>query len=295
MKHSLKITGVLLFTFLLTQFIGITILLEYIDPVASLEQGETIFRETPFLEKPPVEETISFIPILIAILIGTGLLLLLIKFNLTWMWKFWFLIAVVITLAVAFNAFVGIWVAVFLALVFGIWKIFKPNVYVHNITELFVYGGLAAIFVPIFNLVSISILLVLIAIYDAYAVWKSKHMVTLAKSQTKAKVFAGLMIPYTMEMPFRRKVKKKIKPVPQVEVRTAVLGGGDMAFPLLFAGVVLKDFGLWQSLVIPVFAAIGLGLLLWKSQEKKFYPAMPFIAAGCFIGLGVVWLIQYLL
>jgi hypothetical protein len=71
-----------------------------------------------------------------------------------------------------------------------------------------------------------------------------------------------------------------------------VLGGGDIGFPLLFAGVVLKDLGLWQSLVIPFFALLGLGFLLWIAKEKKFYPAMPFISAGCFVGLAAVWLID---
>ena len=76
---------------------------------------------------------------------------------------------------------------------------------------------------------------------------------------------------------------------PQVQVRTAILGGGDIGFPLIFAGVVLKEWGLWQSLIIPFFALAGLALLLYYAEEKKFYPAMPFISAGCFVGLGVVW------
>ena len=85
-------------------------------------------------------------------------------------------------------------------------KIFKPNFWIQNLTELFIYGGLAAIFVPFFNIWSVSILLILIALYDAYAVWKSKHMITLAKSQMEAKVFSGLLIPYSIG----RKVKGKI-------------------------------------------------------------------------------------
>ena len=80
-----------------------------------------------------------------------------------------------------------------------------------------------------------------------------------------------------------------------VKVRTAILGGGDIGFALLFAGVIMKEMGLWQSLVIPFFALGGLAFLLWYADEKKFYPAMPFIGAGCFVGLGVVWAIGLLL
>ncbi|MDO8656389.1 MAG: presenilin family intramembrane aspartyl protease [Nanoarchaeota archaeon] len=304
MKHSLHITFIILGIFLLAQFIGLGVLYNYIDPAKSQETGETEFKDLPIGERPPVDENTSFIPVIIAVIIGTVILLLLVKYKLSLVWKLWFLIAVTITLSTAWAAFVPIIVAFIAAIIFALWKIFKPNVWVHNFTELFIYGGLAAIFAPLFNLWSISILLILISIYDAYAVWKSKHMITLAKSQTDSKVFAGLLIPYSLPGFMKKKIKesKAVKIVakasktsgatlPKVEVRTAILGGGDIGFPLIFAGVVLKELGLWQSLVIPFFALAGLAILLYYAEEKKFYPAMPFISAGCFVGLTVVWVI----
>ena len=213
MKHTLKITLILLTIFLLAQFMGIATLYKYIDPLKSTETGETTFKELPFGERPPIDEETSYLPILLAILIGTGLLLLLIKFKLIWIWKGWFLIAIFIALLVSFTAFMKPELAFLLALIFAFWKIFKPNIWIQNLTEIFIYGGLAAIFVPMLNLFSVSILLILISIYDAYAVWKSKHMITLAKSQAKAKVFAGLLIPYQLgKMNSKeKKIKQKIK------------------------------------------------------------------------------------
>lgn len=299
MKHSFTITLILLGTFLLAQLIGIAILYNYIDPIKSQEEGKTVFKDLPIGERPPMEETTSFIPIILAILVGTGILLLLIKFNWILVWKFWFLLAVVVALGVAFSAFIDPMIAFIAAFGLGLWKIFKPNFWVQNLTELFVYGGLAAIFSPLFNLWSVSILLVLIAGYDAYAVWESKHMITLAKSQSKAKVFAGLLIPYNIGKSklkvAKRKISKTTGKLKKVKVRTAILGGGDIGFPLIFAGVVLKQLGLWQSLIIPFMALAGLTYLLLIADEKKFYPAMPFISAGCFLGLGVVWLIELLI
>ncbi len=289
MKHSLSITLIVLGIFLLAQFVGLAIVYNYIDPLKSQETGKTEFKDLPIGERPPLEEKTSYIPLMLTILLGTGILLLLIKYNLALIWKVWFLIAVTVALTVAWSAFITAGISFVLALIFAIWKVFKPNVWVHNFTELFVYGGLAAIFAPLFTLTSVSILLVLISLYDAYAVWKSKHMVTLAKSQTEAKVFAGLLIPYNLSKGVVP--AKKISPPKLIvrKVRTAILGGGDIGFPLIFAGVVLKEWGLWQSLVIPFFALAGLALLLFYADEKKFYPAMPFISAGCFLGLGVVW------
>ncbi|MDP3698277.1 MAG: presenilin family intramembrane aspartyl protease [Nanoarchaeota archaeon] len=290
MKHSLTMTFILLGTFLLAQFIGIAILYQYIDPLKSAETGKIEFKDLPIGERPPVEEKTSFLPIIIAILLGTGLLLLLMKYNLIWIWKTWFLLAAFFALTIAWDAFLPTILAFILAFIFAVWKVFRPNVFVHNITELFIYGGLAAIFVPLFNLFSVIVLLLLISVYDAYAVWKSKHMITLAKSQAKAKIFAGLMLPYKLGGMGKPKAGMKMK-----KVRIAILGGGDIGFPLIFAGVILKEMGLWQSLVIPFGALLGLAVLLWNGKENKFYPAMPFISAGCFIALGVVWGIGLLL
>ena len=298
MKHSLKITSIIILLFLLAQFIGIGIAYSYIDHSQSTAE-EIIFKDLPLGERPQVNEQFSFVHFIIAILLGTAVVILLTKYKLQIIWKIWFLLAIIISLTAAFSSLLPAAISFFLAAGIGLWRIFKPNFWVHNLSELFIYGGLGAIFIPMLNLVSVSVLLVLIAIYDAYAVWKSKHMVALAKSQLKAKAFAGIFIPYKIgKDKLSSLTKSNSKPgnkkLPLLKVRTAILGGGDLAFPLLFAGVVLKEMGLGQSLVIPLFSAAGLMVLLWKAEEKKFYPAMPFIAAGCFAGLGVVWAIGLL-
>ncbi len=295
MKHSFKITVLLLLFFLLAQFLGLAILNQYIDQDKTLAEGKTIFKELPIGERPPLEERTSYFPVILAILIGTGFLWLLIKYKLIWLWKFWFLVAVIVSLAIAFSALIKPELALILALILGLWKIFKPNFWVQNLTELFVYGGLAAIFVPLFNLWSAIILLILISIYDAYAVWKSKHMIVLAKSQSKSGMFAGLVLPYRISKFIPLKIKQKAGTIKKtIKVRTAILGGGDLGFPLIFSGVILKEFGLWQALIIPIFAMMGLAVLFWKAEEKKFYPAMPFISVGCFTGLGLIWLIHFI-
>jgi len=286
MKHRLDITILLMVIFLLAQFVGIAILYQYIDQQKSAEAGKIEFKALPLGERPEMEESTSYLPIMIIILVGTVLMLLLIKYNLSWVWKIWFLSAIFLTLVVSFNALISLKLALFLALLLAVWRIFWPNFWVQNFTEVFMYGGLAAIFVPVFNLWSIIILLILISVYDAYAVWKSKHMITLAKSQTESKVFAGVLIPYSLK---KEKIDHQEKKIPG---KVAILGGGDIAFPLLFAGVIMKETGLWQSLVIPFFALLGLGALLFLAKKDRFYPAMPFISAGCFLGLLTTWLIS---
>lgn len=257
MKHTFNVTIALLGLFIAAQLIGFYILNKY------------NVKELPYeIERPEFEKETSYLPLITIILIATGIALLLAKFKAIRLWKFWFFLSVWITLLISFAAFVNQNIAIIMALIFAAWKTFKPNVITHNFTELFIYGGFAAIFVPVLSLLSISILLVLIAIYDAIAVWKTKHMVKIAEFQSELRIFAGLLIPYG------KKHENK-----------AILGGGDIGFPLLFSGVIMQEYGLLQALIVTLFVAIALLWLLLAGQKNKFYPAMPFIAAGCFIGL----------
>ncbi len=292
MKHTKEVTILLLMFFLIAQFLGLAVVYRYIDQQQSIPE-KVVFKEIPFVERPALAETTTFIPVIITILIGTIILLMLLKYKLIWVLKAWFLTALMLTLFVAFNAFMPTIIAFMIALPAALWRILKPNFWVQNLTELFVYGGLAAVFVPLFNLTSSIILLILISGYDAYAVWKSKHMIHLAQSQAQAKLFAGLLIPYRISKTapqVKTTAFSKIKP--KMGVRTAILGGGDIGFPLIFAGTVLKELGFWPSLLIPIFSGAALALLFWKADEKKFYPAMPFISAGCFVGLGIILIIK---
>ena len=292
MKHTLKITLFLVLIFFAAQIVGLGVTNEYIDHNQTAETGQVVFRELPYnITRPEVDQTQSFIWIFVAIIIGTLLVFLLIRWRKPNVWRFWFLLSVVVTMAFSLSAFMNYVIATLLSIFFGIWKVFRPNIYIHNLTEIFIYGGLAAIFVPMLNIFSAFGLLILISAYDMYAVWKSKHMIELAKFQTKSKIFAGLLIPYK-KLPKPKKGEKVVVK----KVRTAVLGGGDVGFPLIFSGVVMKDLmlkvpvfeGFLLAAIVSLCATIALFILLWKAKKDKFYPAMPFISLGCLAGYLVV-------
>ncbi|MBD3354774.1 hypothetical protein GF361_02205 [Candidatus Woesearchaeota archaeon] len=312
MKHSLKITVILVVIFLLSQLIGLAIVNQYIDKKTTVESGEPVYDDLPFgITRPEFEGTggAAVFFIMFAILLGTFLVLFLVKYGNVFLWKAWFFIAVSITLVISLSAFINQILAAILALILAGYKVIKPNFYIHNITELFIYGGLAAIFVSLFKDPSYGVywafaLLVVISIYDMIAVWKSKHMISLAKFQSKSKVFAGLLIPYKKVKRSKpiKKMPKKIK-LKKQKIKTAVLGGGDIGFPLIFAGAVMANLmvtnpvwlGFLKAMLISVFASIGLLILLIKSKKNRFYPAMPFISAGCLAGYGVLLLINLLI
>lgn len=310
MKHSLRITLIIIALFIVTQLVGLLTINKHIQ-VETTETGETVILHPDTVLGEPLkmeeaQKNYSFIYISIGVLVGTLLVLLFIKFNVQSVWRYWFLLAVISTLAVSFGVYVKYTLAIAAAILLGVWKIFKPNVYVHNITEIFVYTGITIIFLPILNLTSVIVLLLIISLYDMFAVWKSKHMIKMALFQSKANVFAGLFIPYTKSGGMTSAEGKQGKKMPgkvmvKQQTKNAVLGGGDIAFPLLFSSTVmehliknvgvLKETALGLSAIITVTTTIALFLLLYFAKEDRFYPAMPFVTAGCLAGLGIVWMI----
>ncbi len=296
MKHSFDVTLMLIGLFFAAQVIGLVVVSQYIGERHVTETGEINITWEPLpsiggveMERPHVEPRDAILMIAFAIIIGTVLLLFLAKLKHDYIWKLWFFLAVFLCLWIALKPFIGAGAAFAVSAVLAYLKLFRPGFVVHNFTELFIYGGLAAIFVPIIDKISAFLLLVLISIYDMYAVWKSGHMIKLAKFQTKAKVFAGMLIPYDM---MKKAKKHAAKKTATSRVKSAILGGGDVGFPLIFAGVIMKYMGFWKAMVIPVFVTFALFLLLIYGKKDRFYPAMPFLSLGCLAGYAVVALAE---
>ncbi len=302
MKHTLKITLILLFFFFMSQLVGLGVINAYIDHKTLAETGEVNFISLPYnMERPPLEPKSSFVFIFTAIVIGTILMLLLIRFKKIFMWKIWFFLAVFLCLSIALSPFMNEYIALFLSMILAGYKIFRPNIIIHNLTEIFIYGGLAAVFVPLLNIFTAIVILILISVYDFIAVFKLKHMITLAKFQTKTNIFAGLFIPYDekkFKISFKKSFKEELKGKASGKTKLAILGGGDIGFSLLFAGVVMKDLmlnnimliGFLKALIIPLCTSAMLFLLFVKGKKDKFYPAMPFLTIGCLIGYFIILL-----
>ena len=137
MKHTLKITLLLVFIFFIAQVIGLSVTNKYIDHKATEISGNVTFEALPYnLERPEIEESTSYIYLLVAIIVGTLLLLLIIRFKKIGLWKLWFFLAVFFTMAIAFSAFIPQAVAAILALILAIMKIYRPTTLINNSTEI---------------------------------------------------------------------------------------------------------------------------------------------------------------
>ena len=317
MKHNLKITLILLAMFFITQLIGLAVIYSYSPKqTQTLVNGTltnvTITPQLPYGMQPPeMNPQISVTSIIISMLIAVLLIFLLMKIKATIFLKFWFFFVVLIALSLTFNSVLmnlplpyATYISLVIALPLAILKIFKRNVIVHNLTELLIYPGIAAVFVPILGMWSVVILLILISIYDIYAVWHAGFMQKMAKFQiNQLGIFGGFLIPtitkkqkeeidLLREKIKEKKISKKSLKKKRIKISLAILGGGDVAFPMIMAGVVLRSLGLIPALIVPLFATIALFLLFIFAKKEKPYPAMPFLTAGCLLGLLVGYLVS---
>ena len=179
MKHPLKITYILLFFFLLSQIVGLVFIaydaqiIQTIDTQTNATVIEVTYDDTALGPRPEVTDYSSVIYLLVAIFLGTILLLFLMRFKSGMVfWKTWYFLAVFIAMIVTFGViFSNTW-AFLIALSLAILKIYYKKEYIHNITEVFIYTGIALLLVPLFSPLWVIVLLFALSIYDAYAVWK---------------------------------------------------------------------------------------------------------------------------
>jgi presenilin-like A22 family membrane protease len=273
--------------FLITQFLGLYIIDLY-------QEGKLPYGMQP----PEMKPEVSFYTILISIFLAISFVFLLMKIKAAWVIRIWFFSVIALAIAITSNAFFQKFltnasiISLALGLALSYLKIFRRNIIIHNLTEILIYPGIAAIFVPLLNIFSAFILLILISIYDIYAVWYAKFMQEMAKFQIKEmKFFAGFFVPYIRgkqirSINFRKGQARKIK------VSLAILGGGDVVFPILAAGVVFRAWGLLPALAVSLLSSLGLLALFALARKGKFYPAMPFITAGSFVGLLIAFLLK---
>jgi presenilin-like A22 family membrane protease len=307
--------------FLLAQLIGILVINAYNQPLLSTAANQTNITQENLTKPLPFDlgetESPGILSLLVSIALAFAIFFTLMKYKLKYIIKIWFFCVIVLALSVSLNAFIANQIisssvlALLIAIPLTILKIFRPSMLTHNGTEILIYPGIAAIISPLISIWGIIILLILIALYDAWAVWHSGLMQKMAKYQMEeVKIFGGLLIPH-----MDKKTKAKIKTLKQkykkaelreklegkrFKINLAILGGGDIVFPIITMGVFMRLFpeaslfgipGLIPALFILGGSFLALTHLFLITRKGKAYPAMPWISSGILMGLLAWWLI----
>lgn len=159
-----------------------------------------------------------------------------------------------------------------------------PTVWVHNILMVLGLAGATSFLGLSFVPSAVVALLLFFSVYDFIAVYKTKHMIVMAKEMIERKVILGFIIPKEIKL-FTSKLKEF-----KLGKNFTIIGGGDVALPGLLAVSVVPS-GLLRALVIVAFSLLGFLFSYWLFVSQKNskdrhepIPALPPIALISIIG-----------
>lgn len=185
----------------------------------------------------------------------------------------------------------SIWLPDFFALILVVVLVFgwliKPIVFLHDFAMISGVVGIGGVLGLSFSPLVMVVILIIFSIYDYIAVYKTKHMVKIAKEMVEAGAILGFILP--------QKISDLLADLKEVKPggKFLILGGGDIAFPLIFS-VSLIPLGILNSLIVGFFAFLGLlvsFLLFIYQKTRKPIPALPPIALFSIIGYLITMLI----
>lgn len=186
-----------------------------------------------------------------------------------------------------------LWAAIALALVTGAgWLIF-PRVWLHNLVMLIAMASIAAVFGRFASPWTAMILLGALAIYDFFAV-RFGYMLWMANRLSQSVALPAFILPRNaseMRLKVQHTELSKVAETASSQRDYSVLGGGDIAFPLLLTASVYFSRGLYSSLIIAVFGLAGLVaayIIQARFLKGKPIPALPPIAVFSLVGLLIV-------
>jgi len=255
-----RLIGQLIIIFLATSSLGIFTAMDLLQEDVHV----SIVTDNP----QDVENSVG---LFVWILVFTGFLLLLILFVrkswLYWVFKMLESMAILGASFFVFSAFIASSIALFLAFgLVGIRILFRHNIWLRNVSSVLATAGAGAVLGVSLGVFPVLVFLVLLGIYDYIAVFKTKHMITLAKPITK------MNLSFTYALPTKN--------------HKFELGTGDLVMPLIFGISVLNES---QSMgtpyplfIIPTILVLtgSLLALLWtldyaEQRKGKPLPALP--------------------
>jgi presenilin-like A22 family membrane protease len=258
--------------------------------------GITAFEDPTSLANPFI-----FIAIL---LVFTGFLLLLIKYGKKGWIAAIIAISIFLTFVYIFSALVNVVTAdpslaaalVLILSILAIVLLYKyPEWYVIDGLGILIAAGVAAIFGSSLEYYLVIVLLVLLAVYDAISVYKTKHMITLAEGVIDLKTPILFVIPKRRDYSF---IKDGIGKLDDGGERAAfIIGMGDMIMPSILvvsANVFLQGWRLFGIVNLPALGAMlgslaGLGVLLSYVASGKPQAGLPPLNGGTILGFLAGW------
>lgn len=246
----------------------------------------------------------NIITFMVILLVFTGFLLLLIKYGFKKLITIIIAVSIFFSFGYIFSAIVftvlgqsDLATVVMLLLSIGATLLLYkyPEWYVIDTLGMLIAAGVASIFGVSLDIRWVVVLLIVLAIYDAISVYKTKHMITLAEGVLDLKTPILFVIPKKRNYSF---IRDGIGRISEGEERAAfIMGMGDLIMPTILvvsANFFLKGSRILGFINVPALGAMigsiaGLFVLLYFVSSGKAQAGLPPLNGGTIIGFAIGW------
>ena len=237
---------------------------------------------------------------IVAILVFTAIILAIAKWGKTWLIRAIILGAVGLTIAYVVEPLLsvtlgwpaatslGLAVAAAVAAVVALYK--HPEWYVIDAVGILVAAGTAAIFGISLGLVPVVVLLAGLAVYDAIAVYRTKHMLSLADTVIELRLPVLLVIPKVAHYRFRAEAAKfkQATESNKSEREAMFMGLGDLVMPTILVVSALQfakpGWGGLPALGAAVGTLVGYAVLMGYVLKGRPQAGLPLLNGGSVVG-----------
>lgn len=267
---------------------------------------------------PDPNDPVNPLIYIVMILLMTGLLLVLIKIGRQKVLRTLFYVAVFVTLLYVFTplllevelsiapdsfgwASLIFAIAISAVLLFALVK--SGEWYVINMIGLILAVGITAILGMSLGILPVMILLIIMAVYDAIAVYKTKHMVALAEGVVPMRLPVMFVIPNRRDFSMDDLKDKGLTQREGQEREAFFMGVGDTVIPGILAvsaSIYLPDTAsflltanLWVAVGTIIGGLLGYLLLLRYVMRGKPQAGLPFLNGGAILGYLIAYVIVY--
>ncbi|MDK2782271.1 MAG: hypothetical protein PWR13_1299 [Archaeoglobi archaeon] len=271
MKEELRI-NVYLFIFTSALLLS-SLLLAFPLSERFMEENVRVFEDPQAVEN-------SFYYFLL-ILLFTLLILIILKFGKKRVLKFFMLFLIFYSLLVTLGAVLPPAFSILLSISVTLLVHFYPEWWVIDLTGVLLSGVAIALFGVSLGVLPTVALLLILSIYDFISVYRTGHMVSMAKGVLELRLPVLFIIPLSRDYSFLKGEREG----------AVFLGLGDVVIPSML--VVSSNFYLetpYTGLLNPVALSTLLGIisglfaLFFLTSRERAHPGLPFLNGGAIAG-----------
>ena len=277
MSESSKIPVlVMLFFVMVVQILALAI-----TPAISAS-GNRVFEDPTSIANP--------FAYMLLILVFTGLLLLAMRLKRGWIISVFILLSIAVSIYYVMAAFMSPLLAIAPTLAIMLLLHFYPEWYIIDAFGILVCAGISSLFGVSMTIPPTLLLLVVLAVYDAISVYKTRHMISLAEGAIKMKAPLLFVVPKSRDYSFR--IDQEISNSSEETKKRGAyfLGLGDAIIPtiLVISASWSLPAGGFYGLSLPVLGAmlgtyLGFLLLMTTSRDRP-QAGLPFLNSGVILG-----------